>query len=420
MELKKYKLADIAKIEISGVDKKTMDGETHVRLCNFVDVYYNWAITKEKAKSFMVASAKQTEIDKCSIGKGMVAITKDSETRDDIGVATYIADNFENVVLGYHCALIAPNSAIVDGKYLNAFMHTCYIQKYFENNASGSGQRYTLSNDTIGNIPVLLPSIEEQHIIGKVLADIDRKIELNKQINDNLEAMAKQLYDYWFVQFDFPNEEGKPYKSSGGAMVWNEKLKREIPEGWNVANVFDELSVQYGFPFSTELFTEEPTSIPVVRIRDILENSVSAYSEEVVDEKYKLQKQDLLVGMDGNFHMNYWNDNVSYLNQRSVRLRAKSKSTVSIMQAKYDIAPYIKAKELRAKGSTVGHLSDKDLKELFVLVCPNIDFRNKFDSILAEIIENRCEMIELTKQQDELLPLLMNGQASVNYHLSDD
>lgn len=420
MSLNKYKLADIAKIEISGVDKKTIEGEIPVRLCNFVDVYYNWAITKEKAKSFMVASAKQTEIDKCSIGKGMVAITKDSETRDDIGVATYIADDFDNVVLGYHCALIIPNSAVVDGKYLNAFMHTRYIQKYFENNASGSGQRYTLSNDTIGNIPVLLPSIDEQHTIGKVLADIDRKIELNKRINDNLEAMARQLYDYWFVQFDFPNEKGKPYKSSGGDMVWNEKLKREIPEGWNVANVFDELSVQYGFPFSTELFTEEPTSIPVVRIRDILENSVSAYSEEEVDEKYKLQKQDLLVGMDGNFHMNYWNDNVSYLNQRSVRLRAKSKSTVSIMQAKYDIAPYIKAKELRAKGSTVGHLSDKDLKELFVLVCPNIDFRNKFDSILAEIIENRCEMIELTKQRDELLPLLMNGQATVNYHLSDD
>ena len=267
-------------------------------------------------------------------------------------------------------------------------------------------------------LPTFTPMEEEN--IGNMMVDIMSKIKVNRQINDNLEAMAKQLYDYWFVQFDFPNEEGKPYKSSGGAMVWNEKLKREIPEGWNVANVFDELSVQYGFPFSTELFTEEPTSIPVVRIRDILENSVSAYSEEEVDEKYKLQKQDLLVGMDGNFHMNYWNDNVSYLNQRSVRLRAKSKSTVSIMQAKYDIAPYIKAKELRAKGSTVGHLSDKDLKELFVLVCPNIDFRNKFDSILAEIIENRCEMIELTKQRDELLPLLMNGQASVNYHLSDD
>ena len=278
---------------------------------------------------------------------------------------------------------------------------------------SGTGVP-SMTFDSYYNIEVWLPCVEEQRRIASVLQVLDAKIELNRQINDNLEAMAKQLYDYWFVQFDFPNEEGKPYKSSGGAMVWNEKLKREIPEEWNVANVFDVLSVQYGFPFSTELFTEEPTNIPVVRIRDILENSVSAYSEEEVDEKYKLQKQDLLIGMDGNFHMNYWNDNVSYLNQRSVRLRAKSKSTISIMQAKYDIAPYIKAKELRAKGSTVGHLSDKDLKELFVLVSPNADFRNMFDSILAEIIENRCEMIDLTKQRNELLPLLMNGQAVVN------
>ena len=296
----------------------------------------------------------------------------------------------------------------------NVYNHGAFFN--FEGKTSGI-KNLQLDN-ALSAIDIEYLPLEKQNQIVASLASIDEKIKVNRQINDNLEAMAKQLYDYWFVQFDFPNEEGKPYKSSGGAMVWNEKLKREIPKGWNVANVFDELSVQYGFPFSTELFTEEPTSIPVVRIRDILENSVSAYSEEEVDEKYRLQEQDLLVGMDGNFHMNYWNDNVSYLNQRSVRLRAKSKSTVSIMQAKYDIAPYIKAKELRAKGSTVGHLSDKDLKELFVLVCPNIDFRNKFDSILAEIIENRCEMIELTKQRDELLPLLMNGQATVNYHLS--
>lgn len=183
MNLKKYKLVDIANIEISGVDKKTVEGETPVRLCNFVDVYRNWAITKAKAEKFMLASAKQAEIDKCTISKGQVAITKDSETRDDIGISTYIADDFENVILGYHCALIKPNTNIVDGKYLNAFLHTRYIQKYFENNASGSGQRYTLSNDTINTIPVLLPSLEEQHTIGKVLADLDRKIELNRQIN---------------------------------------------------------------------------------------------------------------------------------------------------------------------------------------------------------------------------------------------
>ena len=323
---------------------------------------------------------------------------------------------YEQPTWAHNTALFVKDFKGNNPKYLYYLLKNLHLDNTFE---KGSSVIPSLDRNLVHSLVVPFhKDINDQRKVVAVLSAIDRKIELNRQINDNLEAMAKQLYDYWFVQFDFPNEEGKPYKSSGGAMVWNEKLKREIPEGWNVANVFDELSVQYGFPFSTELFTEEPTSIPVVRIRDILENSVSAYSEEEVDEKYKLQKQDLLVGMDGNFHMNYWNDNVSYLNQRSVRLRAKPNSTVSILQARYDIAPYIKAKELRAKGSTVGHLSDKDLKELFVLVSPNADFRNKFDSILAEIIENRCEIESLTKQRDELLPLLMNGQAMVIYHLS--
>ena len=267
-------------------------------------------------------------------------------------------------------------------------------------------------------LPTFSP--QEQENIGNIIIGITKKMQLNRSINHNLEAMAKQLYDYWFLQFDFPDENGKPYKSSGGKMVWNEKLKREIPNDWCTAGIFDELSVQYGFPFSTELFTETPTNIPIVRIRDIVENSISAYSSEKTDIKYKLQKQDLLIGMDGNFHMNYWNDNISYLNQRSVRLRAKISSTVSILQARFDIAPYIKAKELRAKGSTVGHLSDKDLKELYVLVSPNHKIRRIFDNLLVKIIENRCEITTLSTLRDSLLPLLMNGQVSLNYDLSTD
>lgn len=314
-------------------------------------------------------------------------------------------------------ALVRCKKGLLDPNFCYYLISSSIVRQQLSAAAQQTKIRHT-SPEKIKDCTVWVPDFDVQKNIGRILTDIDNKIAINRRINDNLEAMAKQLYDYWFVQFDFPNEEGKPYKSSGGAMVYNEKMKREIPQGWTAANIFDELSVQYGFPFSTGLFTEEPTNIPVVRIRDILENSVSAYSREEADEKYKLQKQDLLIGMDGNFHMNYWNDNVSYLNQRSVRLRANPNSTVSILQARYDIAPYIKAKELRAKGSTVGHLSDKDLKGLFVLVSPNADFRNKFDSILAEIIENRCEIESLTKQRDELLPLLMNGQATINYHLS--
>ena len=410
--MKKYKLKDIATVEISSVDKKAKESEMTVRLCNFTDVYYNWAITRGKHDSFMMATANQKEISRFLLKKGQVALTKDSETRFDIGIATYIANDFEDVILGYHCALITPDETKALGCYLNAFLHSEMSRKYFANSASGSGQRYTLSVQTIKDMPILLPPIEEQKRIGELFTNIDRKIEINRAINHNLEAMAKQLYDYWFVQFDFPDENGKPYKSSGGKMVWNEKLKREIPKDWCTAGIFDELSVQYGFPFSTELFTETPTNIPIVRIRDIVENSISAYSSEKTDIKYKLQKQDLLIGMDGNFHMNYWNDNISYLNQRSVRLRAKISSTVSILQARFDIAPYIKAKELRAKGSTVGHLSDKDLKDLYVLVSPNHQIRKIFDNLLVKIIENRCETTALSTLRDSLLPLLMNGQVS--------
>ena len=239
-------------------------------------------------------------------------------------------------------------------------------------------------------------------------------------INLNLEAMAKQLYDYWFLQFDFPDKNGNPYKSSGGKMVWNELLKREIPTGWEVKPLFESVSVQYGFPFSTESFTEEVTNIPVVRIRDILDGTISTYSYENTDEKYHLHEGDVLVGMDGNFHMNYWHNNNAYLNQRCVRIRPFSNSPISSIQVLHSIKPFIKAKEQNAKGSTVGHLSDKDMKGLFIIE-PRISEmfipRMAFDSLLKQMIKNKQEIASLTHQRDELLPLLMNGQVSVNSDL---
>ena len=416
MQLYKCKLSDVAKVEISSVDKKAKDGETPVRLCNFTDVYHNWAITSDMACSFMEASANSKEIEKFTIKKGQVAFTKDSETRDDIGIPTYIAGDFEDVILGYHCALITPDETKLCGKYLNAFMHSAYIQKYFELNATGSGMRYTLSLDTLESMPLLLPPLEEQERIGEIFSAIDKKISINHAINQNLEALAKQLYDYWFVQFEFPNEEGKPYRSSGGLIVWNEKLKREIPEGWKVLPLFDAVSVQYGFPFATEHFTEEETSVPIVRIRDILEGTTSAFSLEKADEKYHLNEGDVLVGMDGNFHMNFWHDNIAYLNQRCVRLRPHSDSTISSIQILHSIKPYIKAKEQNAKGSTVGHLSDKDLKGLFLVKPLNTETFNPrkiLDGLLELVIENKRQILFLTKQRDELLPLLMNGQVII-------
>ena len=325
---------------------------------------------------------------------------------------------YEQPTWAHNTALFVKNFKGNDPKYLYYFLKNLHLDEMF---SKGSSVVPSLDRKVVHSL--IVPFQEDktcQKQIASVLSNIDRKIELNRAINQNLEAMAKQLYDYWFVQFDFPDENGRPYKSNGGEMVWNNKLKREIPEGWKVSMLANEVDLQYGFPFSTELFTEQETTVPVVRIRDILNNTISTYTTEEVEEKYLLKKQDLLVGMDGNFHMNYWTDNKSYLNQRSVRLRASKNSNVSIVQVKYDIQPYIKAKEARAKGSTVGHLSDKDMKELYVLVCTNKKAKEKFDSILSMIITNRNEIELLTKQRDELLPLLMNGQVSVNSDLSDD
>ena len=140
----------------------------------------------------MIASANDNNIKRFSLKEGYVAFTKDSETRDDIGIPAYIADDLDNTVLGYHCALVKPNADILSGKYLNTFLHSDYIKKYFELNATGSGMRYTLSTETLNNIPILVPSLEMQEYIGNIFSNIDRKICLNRQINDNLRASRVQ------------------------------------------------------------------------------------------------------------------------------------------------------------------------------------------------------------------------------------
>ena len=283
---------------------------------------------------------------------------------------------------------------------------------FFNFESKTSGIKNLQLDSALEAIAIEEISLEVQNQIVATLSSYDHKIALNRAINHNLAAMAKQLYDYWFVQFDFPNQDGKPYKSSGGKMVWNQKLKREIPEGWKEISLFEGIDVQYGFPFSTDSFLEETTDVPIVRIRDIINGTISAYSTEKIDEKFKLKKGDIVVGMDGNFHMNYWHTDKAYLNQRCVRLRPKKDSSISSIQIYYDIQPFIKAKEKSLKGSTVGHLLDKDLKELYLLNS-NTNLRNIFDHILLKILTGKIEYETLTKQRDELLPLLMNGQARI-------
>ena len=414
--LKRYKLGDIAEIIISSVDKKTKDGEQKVRLCNFVDVYHNWAITKSMHNSFMIASAKEKDIERLSLKKGYVALTKDSETRDDIGISTYIADNLNNVILGYHCALVKPNEDILSGKYLNAFLHSNYIKKYFELNATGSGMRYTLSIQTLYDMPILLPSLEEQEYIGNIFSTIDRKIELNRSINHNLEAMAKQLYDYWFVQFDFPDKNGKPYKSSGGKMVWNEKLKRELPRGWEVTkigSILDKviitprLSTDEYLPSGTYPIIDQTTDVYYAGFTERKEAVVNQYPAVIFGDHSCVVKYvnfpfvrgadgtQVILSKDSNIPIEYL-----YYAIKGVKIGKGYARHFSFLKEQPVIVP-----------------SEKEVK----------DFENIVQTFFEQITRNRKETLSLTKQRDELLPLLMNGQVKVgversrlNYDLSHD
>lgn len=426
--MKKYKLSDVAKVEISSVDKKTKAGEIPVRLCNFTDVYHNWAITSDMVDSFMEASANPNEIEKFTIKKGQVAFTKDSETRNDIGISTYIADDFYNILLGYHCALITPDETKLCGKYLNAFMHSTYIQKYFENSASGSGQRYTLSLETINSMPILLPSLDKQKRIGEIFTLLDNKIKLNRAVNQNLEAMAKQLYDYWFVQFDFPNEEGKPYKSSGGKMVWNKKLKRKIPASWENKNIEDIADVYNGATPSTINEQNYGGDIVWITPKDLSDqNQKFVYQGErnISQAGYNSCSTHLLP------------PNTILMSSRApIGLLSIAKTELCTNQGFKSFVPkaenistylyyylniHIKQIEQLGTGTTFKEVSREDVLK-FPILKPSdaiLDLWEKQVSALNNkqfVIQKENEF--LTKQRDEILPLLMNGQVSVNSDLA--
>lgn len=394
MELKKYKLGDIAKIEISGVDKKSVDGETPVRLCNFVDVYRNWAITQKLSENFMIASAKETEIAKCSIHKGQVAITKDSETRDDIGIPAYIADDFDNVLLGYHCALITPNDDVLDGKYLNAFMHTRYIQKYFENNASGSGQRYTLSNETIFQIPILLPSLEVQKAIGNLLSNIDRKIELNRQINDNLEEQAKALFNHYFIQ------------NTENLGEWQDGVLTDIAQYLN------------GLAMQKYPAMPNEAGLPVLKIKELGQGQCDTNSDRcssLIKPEYIISDGTIIFSWSGTLLVDIWCGGKCGLNQHLFKVSsAKYPQWFVFYWTKHHLNKFIRI--AKDKAVTMGHIKRCDL-EISKVKIPSkqalVNLDKLFSPIFNRMVTCRIENRKLSSLRDTLLPKLMSGEISV-------
>lgn len=240
----------------------------------------------------------------------------------------------------------------------------------------------------------------------------------NYQLNDNLEAMAKQLYDYWFVQFDFPNEEGKPYKSSGGAMVWNEKLKREIPQGWNNGILFDVANITMGQSPDGSSYNEVGEGSIFYQGSTDFGLRFPVIRQYTTSPNRYANKGDILMSVRAPVGALNIANNDCCIGRGLSALSSKIGSMTHLYYLMNDFR--LKFEGMNSAGTTFGSITKDELFSLPVII-PTKFVISEFEKVCEPIFDKQMiigeEINALTKQRDELLPLLMNGQASVNYHL---
>jgi len=317
--------------------------------------------------------------------------------------------------------LITTNTDKILKNYIYHLFKIQMVREQIRLTSSGSKVKHT-SPEKIYDVKVPIPSINEQQNIVTLLDSIDNKIELNNKINAELEAMAKLIYDYWFVQFDFPDANGKPYKSSGGKMVYNKELKREIPDGWGAGNVDKECFVRNGFAFKSESYTE--SGYTIIRTKNFKNGSVEfgdiAYISQT-DAKsfkhYELEKFDFLLVMVGaSLGKNVIvNSNIlpALQNQNMWCVRSK----YSVQHFTNQLLKRIIIEQLSTSSGSAREFFTKEFFKKAKFVNPNIELKKlyceKVESIFNRIDIIKNENQKLTELRDWLLPMLMNGQVTV-------
>ena len=278
----------------------------------------------------------------------------------------------------------------------------------------GTSGRRRVNENVLKSQKIKLPDLETQQSIAKVLSDLDAKIELNNQINQELEAMAKMLYDYWFVQFDFPNEEGKPYKSSGGKMVYNEELKREVPEGWEDKELSDIANITMGQSPSGssyndngigEIFFQGSTDFgwryPTIRQYTSEPNRMAIAGDILLSVRAPVGTLNIA-------------DNNCCIGRGLAALNSKEGYDSYL----YYVMEYFKQifDYRNSSGTTFGSINKDDLFSL-KLVYPKRVILKKYNNIVSKynqmILNNHKQNQQLAELRDWLLPMLMNGQVKV-------
>lgn len=426
MKYKKYKLGDICKIfgriGFRGYTTEDLvlspsDGAISLSPSNIVDG------VMDLSKCTYISWAKYEESPEIKIAPNDIVIVK---TGNSYG-RTAIIRNVEHPMT-LNPQFVVLKDIQINPVYLAYFIKTDEFQKQIYGIVGGSAIP-TLSQENLANLIVRVPNENIQNTIADILDSLDGKIELNKQINDNLEVMAKQLYDYWFVQFDFPNEEGKPYKSNGGAMVYNERLKREVPIGWEVENLIDFAEIKNGATPSTadeanyggdivwitpKDLSDQQSKFVYQGERNITEQGFDSCSTSILPTNSVLMSSRAPIGL-----VSIAKHEVC-TNQGFKSFIPKSISDSIYLY--YYIKHNIKQIEQLGTGTTFKEVSRDDLCKFPILTIGAKDIYVQWIELQNGIADKQLaltkEIAALTKQRDELLPLLMNGQASVNYHLS--
>lgn len=289
-----------------------------------------------------------------------------------------------------------------DEKFIYYLLTQKHVTDYLHTIGENSVSSYpSINPDDIANLKFTVPYLKTQQSIAAVLSALDKKIALNKQINARLEEMAKTLYDYWFVQFDFPDANGKSYKSSGGEMVFDETLKRKIPKGWKPFKLSELVTLSTGKEDAN--FATEQGIYPFFTC-----------SEKILKcDVYSFDTQAILLAGNGTFSVKRFTGRFNAY-QRTYVLEPKSKNLYPIVY--FVIIDNVIKFTSGSRGSIIKFITRGDIEHIDV-VLPNDIENMRFSEVLytyllqAELLEK--QNYQLTQLRDFLLPMLMNGQVSV-------
>lgn len=271
----------------------------------------------------------------------------------------------------------------------------------------------SINKKGLETIKLPFPSDIEQKAIANILSTLDEKIETNNQINEKLEEMAQAIFKHWFVDFEFPNENGEPYKTSGGEMVESELGL--IPIDWKIGDIYNIIDVKYGAAYKSKQFNENGEGLPLIRIRDLKNANPLFYTTEKHPNETIVNIGDILLGMDAEFTPTIWKGKKAYLNQRVCQLKP-NKDYVHKYYVYELIKPFMKFYEHSKVGTTVIHLGKADIDKIRICI-PTKEVLKEFsiliNPIFQKILEVSNENLLLKEIRDTLLPKLMSGEIRV-------